>query len=49
MKCNQNPDLKCNNEDFHKCKTCKAPTWCQCKRPERLEAGKKLWANTGGR
>lgn len=41
--CMTEAETPCHNEDMEKCKTCVAPMWCLCNRPEIQEMVKKLW------
>lgn len=46
MKCTEDPEKDCDNEDREKCKKCVAPMWCFCTRPDIAEARGKWWSTS---
>ena len=42
MKCTLDKN-KCDNENLNKCKSCIAPMFCRCSRPEVVAAREALW------
>ena len=43
MKCTQDENHICDNENMEKCKICVAPMLCLCTRPEVQKMVEKLW------
>lgn len=44
--CMTETETPCCNENMEKCKTCAAPMWCMCTRPEAQEMVLRLWAKS---